>query len=397
MSIHSVLRIPLLATLFVLFVHNNATGLQQSADVSDSAVSVKKACAEINCVSDGGATPASTSAAIGSADGQKEPADDTVTIKKVLANLPGDQKAIWTSPFRVHARDSIWLAPMLGTAGVLIGSDQHSMQRERYHADAVRRTQHIAKGGTDAIIAVPALMYAWGSWRGNSKERETGLLSGEALVNSLAVNEALKLVFARQRPTLTDGQGKFFSDISNASFPSAHSMLSWTAASVIAHEYPGPLTQILAYGTATAVSISRVTGRQHFPSDVMVGGAFGWFIGRQVYKAHHDPALEGPGYGSFLPDPKEVDPSKLGSTFVPLDSWIYPALERLAALGYIKTQFTGLRPCTRHESLRQPTEAENFAQDLPAEPSVPHTFTTCPEQFRPHAQHYQTFSIDSLY
>src|SRR5260370_25624056 len=180
MSIHSVLRIPLLATLFVLFVHNNATGLQQSADVSDSAVSVKKACAENNCVSDGGAAPASTSAAIGSADGQKEPADDTVTIKKVLANLPGDQKAIWTSPFRVHARDSIWLAPMLGTAGVLIGSDQHSMQRERSNAVAVSRSNNIANGGTAAIISVPALMDAWGSWRGRATEPETGPRSGDA-------------------------------------------------------------------------------------------------------------------------------------------------------------------------------------------------------------------------
>src|SRR5260370_34357780 len=145
MSIHSVLRIPLLATLFVLFVHNNATGLQQSADVSDSAVSVKKACAENNCVSDGGAAPASTSAATGSADGQKEPADDTVTIKKVLANLPGDQKAIWTSPFRVHARDSIWLAAMPGTAGERIGTGQPSIQRERSQAVGGRQSQQIAK------------------------------------------------------------------------------------------------------------------------------------------------------------------------------------------------------------------------------------------------------------
>jgi hypothetical protein len=398
MSIHSVLRVTLLAILFVSLVHNSALGLQQSTDLSlDSAVSVKKACAENNRASDGGAAPASTSSTTESGNGQKEPGDDTVTIKKVLTNLPGDQKAIWTSPFRLRARDSIWLAPMLGTAGVLIGSDQHSMQRERSNAVAVSRSDNIANGGVAALVGVPALMYAWGSWQGNSKERETGLLSGEALVNSLAVNEALKLVFARQRPTLTDGQGKFFSDISNASFPSAHSMLSWTAASVIAHEYPGPLTQILAYGTATAVSISRVTGRQHFPSDVVVGGAFGWLIGRQVYKAHHDPALEGPGYGSFIPDPKEVDPSKLGSTFVPLDSWIYPALERLAALGYIKTQFTDLRPWTRRECIRQLDEAQYFAQDLPAESSVARTIRSLREEFSEDGRHYQSFSVDSIY
>ena len=57
------------------------------------------------------------------------------------------------------------------------------------------------------------------------------------------------------------------------SFPSDHSAVAWSIASVIAHEYPGPLTQIAAYGLATAVSATRVLGEQHFPSDVVVGGA----------------------------------------------------------------------------------------------------------------------------
>jgi hypothetical protein len=320
-----------------------------------------------------------------------------VTFKKVLMNLPGDQKAIWTSPFRLHLRDSVWLVPMLGTAGVLIGSDSHSMQRERSNATAISRSNNIANGGVAGLIAVPGIMYAWGSWHGDSKERETGLLSGEALIDSAAVNEALKLVFARQRPTPTGGQGKFFTDIGNASFPSTHSMLSWTAASVIAHEYPGPLTQVLAYGAATAVSVSRVTGRQHFPSDVVVGGAFGWFIGRQVYKAHHDPELERPQYGSFIPGSKEVDPSKLGSVFVPLDSWVYPALERLAALGYIKAQFTGLRPWTRRECLRQTAEAEYYAEDLPSDSTVAQTIRMLRDEFNRDGRRYQTFSVDSIY
>jgi capsule assembly protein Wzi len=36
-----------------------------------------------------------------------------------------------------------------------------------------------------------------------------------------------------------------------------------------------------------------------------------------------------------------------GSTYVPVDSWIYPALDRLHALGYIDSAFLGLRPWTR--------------------------------------------------
>ncbi len=36
-----------------------------------------------------------------------------------------------------------------------------------------------------------------------------------------------------------------------------------------------------------------------------------------------------------------------GSTYIPMDSWIYPALDRLHALGYLDAAFLGLRPWTR--------------------------------------------------
>jgi hypothetical protein len=39
--------------------------------------------------------------------------------------------------------------------------------------------------------------------------------------------------------------------------------------------------------------------------------------------------------------------SEEGSTYVPMDSWMYPALDRLHSLGYLDTAFLGLRPWTR--------------------------------------------------
>ena len=41
------------------------------------------------------------------------------------------------------------------------------------------------------------------------------------------------------------------------------------------------------------------------------------------------------------------DPDRIGSTFIPLDSWIYPALERLYSLGVVRGLYLGLRPWTR--------------------------------------------------
>jgi membrane-associated phospholipid phosphatase len=56
-------------------------------------------------------------------------------------------------------------------------------------------------------------------------------------------------------------------------FPSSHSMLAWTIAGVTAGEYPSKWVQLGAYSLATSVSLMRVLGQEHFPTDVLVGGA----------------------------------------------------------------------------------------------------------------------------
>jgi hypothetical protein len=51
-----------------------------------------------------------------------------------------------------------------------------------------------------------------------------------------------------------------------------------------------------------------------------------------------------PGY---QPPAETITTSAEGSAYVPMDSWIYPALDRLHSLGYIDTAFMGIRPWTR--------------------------------------------------
>lgn len=319
------------------------------------------------------------------------------SFKKVFLSIPGDQKAIWTSPFHVRPKDSAWLLPLGAVTAGLIGSDEHSMARARSSADAITLGKNVSDGTLVGMVSVPAFMYVWGGLHGYSRAHETGLLAGEALINSFVVDEALKVAFARERPTATNSQGRFFQTLGDASFPSTHSTLGWTLASVIAHEYPGWLSQTLAYSGATAISVSRVAGRQHFPSDVVAGAAVGWLIGRQVFRAHHDPDIDDAIFGSFTSDRQEGEPSHLGSVFVPLDSWIYPELKRLAALGYIRTQFLGLEPWTREECLRQIQEAEYYAQDPSAPAWIVNTIELLKSEFSQDGQHFYSAGIDSAY
>jgi membrane-associated phospholipid phosphatase len=41
------------------------------------------------------------------------------------------------------------------------------------------------------------------------------------------------------------------------------------------------------YSFATAVSLSRITTDRHYASDVLVGGAVGYMIGKFVMRDHH--------------------------------------------------------------------------------------------------------------
>jgi hypothetical protein len=53
------------------------------------------------------------------------------------------------------------------------------------------------------------------------------------------------------------------------------------------------------------------------------------------------------------------DPKSMGSPYVPLDSWIYPALNRMASMGLVDSGFAGMRPWTRMACAQMVSEAQD--------------------------------------
>lgn len=68
-------------------------------------------------------------------------------------------------------------------------------------------------------------------------------------------------------------------------------------------------------------------------------------------------------------DHKSTRPKPTGSPYVELDSWVYPTLTRLAALGYIYSEFLDMRPWTRLECARLVQEAGRALENNPARSS----------------------------
>jgi membrane-associated phospholipid phosphatase len=279
-----------------------------------------------------------------------------------VKHLWSDQIDIWTSPSRVHWEDGQWLVPFAAVTGGFFATDRASERAISSAPAKLNRYRNLSNDGLAALIAAGGGVYLWGYVARDAQMREAGVLSAEAMLDSLAVSTAGEYSLGRERPHEDPARGKFFAG--GTSFPSDHAAIAWSAASVLAHEYPGPLTEFLAYGTATAISASRVLGKEHFPSDAFVGSAMGWVIGREVYRKHHSSELDsGGGWGSLSGDEEGDQPRdtrNMGSPFVPLDSWVYPALEKLAALGYTSTAMEGLRPWTRIECARIVNESKDM-------------------------------------
>lgn len=64
-------------------------------------------------------------------------------------------------------------------------------------------------------------------------------------------------------------------------------------------------------------------------------------------------------YPAYLPVVKEEVPDRYGSAYIPLDSWVYPAMTRLYSLGYVNTMFLGMRPWTRRSALHMLQESQD--------------------------------------
>ena len=282
---------------------------------------------------------------------------------KFLIHLAEDQAAIWSSPFHLKPGDAKWLVPAGGiTTGLIVTDPQSSYAMRLGDLSAWKTASNV---GMASAVGMTGAAFVWGRITHNERLRETGVLATEAMLNALAVDSVLEAATGRLRPQPSNYQNIFFHN--GSSFPSGHAGVTWAFASVVAHEYPNPWAEFGAYGLALGTSLARAASEQHFLSDAFVGSLIGYQIGRQIYKQRHNKDLDD-DLKIVAEQTSAIRPGTLASTYVPMDSWIYPALEQLIGQGYINTAFMGLRPWTRLACARMMVEMHENVEghgDLP--------------------------------
>ena len=124
------------------------------------------------------------------------------------------------------------------------------------------------------------IWHAVGIVRGAAKGRPDQVVVLAVLlgVESLVLNQGIKRLFRRERPTITGDDRLRVRQPSTSSFPSGHASSAAFAAMVLSG-WDGPALSTLWWKLAAVVAISRAYVRIHHGSDVVAGAIVGTLLG----------------------------------------------------------------------------------------------------------------------
>ncbi len=131
--------------------------------------------------------------------------------------------------------------------------------------------------------------YVYGLSAKNHKSRQIALGATQAFIVSGISVEILKHLTHRHRPyeDIPANSRKWegpFKGFEYTSFPSGHTITAFSLASFFSSVYKEKLwVSILSYSLASGVGLQRIYDDKHWASDVFIGAALGFAIGKSVY------------------------------------------------------------------------------------------------------------------
>ncbi len=131
--------------------------------------------------------------------------------------------------------------------------------------------------------------YVYGLSANNIKARQIALGGTQAFIMASISVQVLKQVFHRHRPYQDNPPNPYlwdgpFGDFGYTAFPSGHTTAAFAVATLMASVYKDkPWVGVLSYGLATGVGLSRVYDNMHWSTDVFIGAALGFAVGKTVY------------------------------------------------------------------------------------------------------------------
>ena len=208
--------------------------------------------------------------------------------KDFLVRFGKDFGHVLTSPRDWQDSDLLKFAAVSGVGLLLFAGDQkiHDWVEENKSSSAKDRAAFFSNLGDGGwLLGGMAALYAAGEIGDRDNLRQTALLSLESLAATTFFVWSAKFVLGRSRPSTGEPSSSFhpfsFSS-SHGSFPSGHAASAFAVATVIADESKEAVVDVLAYSLAALVGVARVYGNKHWPADVFVGSAMGYFVAKKI-------------------------------------------------------------------------------------------------------------------
>ncbi|WP_299152822.1 phosphatase PAP2 family protein [uncultured Christiangramia sp.] len=208
-----------------------------------------------------------------------EPENDSIPttwelLKYDGASAFGGIKNAYSSPLRWQKDDFITAgAVVAGTAALYIFDEETS----EYFMDQGEDAPELVKdfgwyfGSPQNNYGVTGAVYLVGLFTKNEKIRQTGVLMISAATASGIIQSISKTIVGRARPTGGEGKGSFdpfSSEGKYHSFPSGHTILSFTTLYALSKQFDNPFVKAGLIGVGMVSPVSRLWSGAHWLTDV---------------------------------------------------------------------------------------------------------------------------------
>ncbi len=190
-------------------------------------------------------------------------------------------------PFVWNKNDWLYFGGTLGVTAAFFLIDEpvrdFALKNQSKTLDAIFLIDDWITGARSLIL--PSAVYFYGFLARNRSVRSLGLKSAEALIYASAITFGLKIAFGRYRPYNEKGNlafEPFTNNEANASLPSGHATAAFALATVFASAYDNLYWEIFCYGAASVIAFARVYHDKHWVSDIFLGSAIGYSVGKFV-------------------------------------------------------------------------------------------------------------------
>ncbi|MBK7214839.1 MAG: phosphatase PAP2 family protein [Bacteroidales bacterium] len=209
-----------------------------------------------------------------------------------------DARDVVVSPIHWKGKQWVTLGVLAASAAILYTQDdkirEFAQGHWAGHGDMIVKYGLEPLGSGKSSIPLIAELYFAGRFTHHYRLSATALTAAKSAAISSAVTLVVKQMAHRHRPYQDipadaqnwDGPN---SSWKYSSFPSGHTTLAFSIATVFASEYSNTIwVPALCYTLATGTALSRIKDDKHWASDVLIGAGIGYFTGRFLWKKNRN-------------------------------------------------------------------------------------------------------------